>query len=655
MNCEQVEELLSAYLDDSLAVGETAESAFQLKLDIASHLQNCIHCSTMLADFRRFDNLLAHTPHVSPDPALRDKIFSSPEYLELTGTTDIAVTPRSYDTQQENLEREHTTPHRSARSTRRDTPGRPQLVALPGGRSTSPNPAIHPSTPVPQPLRTNTSPLRKRRKNSLGLVVMQATIAAALLLTLGVGSLIAWNIWSQGNGTAKNIGSITPPVSAPQTGSGPLSAGMRFVFLRNGSLWSTPADGTTSAHQLTPKNVTVAANWIVSSPLPGRYAGDMLAYIDLQQAQLHTLRSDGQRDTVIPLSLLKAGVAPSSVWDTDIGANILNSLAWSRDGSMLAFVADPTDADLTSLYIYSQDSAAVQTVPLPIKGSVSHPVWSPDGVRVAFELTHNNIVSILDYNTQNHGLLVITNNINDQGIANDTLLSLNWSPDTAIPAITWSVGIVGHVHSIWLRHVGVGGNANPQEMLHGDYVQAIYSFNGHAGIGSWLLVASAAGRATNLWRLDAVQNTLPVMLTSGKQVNFAQWSPDGSQIDYLDSISLGVGALHVVNVTTQIDTFIAASVTNDPPPAWSSTSQQLVYSTGTQTVVVDLQKGKKLSTLSLHGLASTYIWTANSSNQLVLALGDGQPGIYLVDTQRHTTHQIDSEATDGPILWTEIP
>jgi Tol biopolymer transport system component len=252
-------------------------------------------------------------------------------------------------------------------------------------------------------------------------------------------------------------------------------------------------------------------------------------------------------------------------------------------------------------------------------------------------------------------MLVITNNVNAQGIPNDTLLSLNWSPDTAIPAITWSVGVVGHVRSIWLRHVGVGGNANPQELIRGDYVQAIYSFNGHGGVGSWLLVASAAGRATNLWRLDAVQGMLPVMLTSGKQVNFAQWSPDGSQIDYLDSISLGVGAFHVVNVTTQVDTFIASSVTNTPNPAWSSTGQQLVYSTGTQTVVVDLQKGKKLSTLSLHGLASTYIWSATSSNQLVLALGDGQPGIYLVDTQRRTTHQIDSEATDGPIVWTEIP
>ena len=59
MNCEQVEELLSAYLDDTLAVGETAEFAHQLKRQIEAHLQECLSCRTTLVDFRRFDALLA--------------------------------------------------------------------------------------------------------------------------------------------------------------------------------------------------------------------------------------------------------------------------------------------------------------------------------------------------------------------------------------------------------------------------------------------------------------------------------------------------------------------------------------------------------------------------------------------------------------------
>ena len=50
MNCEQVKELLSAYLDDALAPEE--------KRTIATHLETCSECNAMLADFRRFDTLL---------------------------------------------------------------------------------------------------------------------------------------------------------------------------------------------------------------------------------------------------------------------------------------------------------------------------------------------------------------------------------------------------------------------------------------------------------------------------------------------------------------------------------------------------------------------------------------------------------------------
>ena len=82
MNCERVEELLSAYLDNALAFEEWRE--------VSAHLQICAKCSVMLAEFRRNDALIARLPRVDPDPALRNRIFSSPEYLELTGTFDIS-------------------------------------------------------------------------------------------------------------------------------------------------------------------------------------------------------------------------------------------------------------------------------------------------------------------------------------------------------------------------------------------------------------------------------------------------------------------------------------------------------------------------------------------------------------------------------------
>jgi hypothetical protein len=617
MNCEQVEELLSAYLDDALAPEDRRE--------VAAHLQTCTNCSTLLAEFSRNDALLSHLPRVSPDPALRERIFSSPEFLELTGTFDAGT----------EVQKEWTAPRLPAKSPRQNPAGRPQLVAIPGGRSTLPTAAVN---------RQST----RQRRSSRRLAVLFVSIAAVLIMAFAVASLLRLNFWLRQTPTAA-IGGITPPTGSQQ--GGPLSAGLRAVFLRQGTLWSLLSDGSRQAERLTPATVTVAENWVVSPAQAGSSAGDKLAYIDLQGAFVHVIRSDGQQDTTVKPPLLKAGVQPAAVWDTGTGATILNSLAWSQDGSMLAFVADPSGTGQTKLYIYSTETGTAQMVPSG-KGSVSHPVWSPDGIRLAFEVTDNGVVSILDYNTQNHGVLTITSGIN----SGDSVLTLDWSPDLDAPAVTWSVGQIGHVHSLWMRRVGVGEMIEPRQLLAGDYVQAIYSRNGHDGMGSWLLVTSIAGRAGNLRRIDVTPGAGFVSLTYGKQVSFAQWSSDGTRVDYLDALSSGVGTLHIVNVMTGVDSLIATGVVNAPaPPAWSADGQELIYSTGTRIGVVNLAASGQTLFLTLKGVASAFTWSATSSHQVVVALSDGNQGIYLVDTRQNTWLQVDKQGASGPFEWTEIP
>ena len=101
--------------------------------------------------------------------------------------------------------------------------------------------------------------------------------------------------------------------------------------------------------------------------------------------------------------------------------------------------------------------------------------------------------------------------------------------------------------------------------------------------------------------------------------------------------------------------FVAGGVTSEPTPAWSKDGQQLVYSTGKQSVRVDIQGSLKLHPLTLRGLASTFSWSVSSPHRLIVALNDVQTGIYLVDTQHNTALQVDQEAINGPIIWTEIP
>src|SRR5205085_194326 len=145
MNCERVEDLLSAYLDNALAFEEWRE--------VNVHLQNCPKCSAMLAEFSRNDALIARLPRISPDPALSIRSF------------------------------------------------------------------------------------------------------------FGLNS---WRRQTQ----ATNNGAIAPPTGPLQ--SGPLSAGIRFVFLRDGTLWSKVTNSTKQADRLTPGNVTVATNWVVSPAQAGR-------------------------------------------------------------------------------------------------------------------------------------------------------------------------------------------------------------------------------------------------------------------------------------------------------------------------------------------------------------------------------------------------
>jgi len=641
MKCEQVEELLSDYLDGTLALGEATTVAVQLEQDIADHLQECKRCSAIFADIRRFDRLLAQLPRVSPAPSLREKLFSSPEYLELTGTDGAFHRAGS---------KAQTVPYGTVQYSR---PGRPPLVALPGGRSASPTASTTPRLPI-SGQRITRPGFPRHRRASWVVRVMQVAIAAVILLTIGVGGLIGWNLWQKQTATSSVKNAFTPPAGMPERV--PLAEGMHYVFLQNGALWSASATGE-AARQLSPSGVLVAEDWVVSQPLPGRYAGDMLAYIDLQEARIHTVRSDGLSDTVVPQPLLKSSVSPSSIWDTATGMTILASLAWSKDSTMLAFVAAPDGTGVTSLYLYSTQTGVVQKVPLPLPGSVSQPVWSPDGARIAFVLAHNGVESIVDYNIQNHGVLIINSHAPSAAYPGDTVLSLGWSPDNVIPTITWSVGVIGHVHSLWQQHVGPGWTAAPQLLLAGDDVQAIYSQNGHDGIGSWLLVTSIAGRAANLWRLDVTSGAAPVQLTQGRQVNFAQWSPDGNHADYLDSLSDGVGALHSVDVASATDSLLAQDVADDPAPAWSADGQQLAYSTGTQTVIVTLATTNRdvTRTLPLHGHTSVIAWLADNPRQLLLVLSDGQQGVYLADTRQGTAHQIGQQDLSGPILWTEVP
>ncbi len=622
MSTEHVEDLLSAYLDNALTQEEQAA--------VTLHLQTCSACNAVLADFRRFDALLAKQPRVSPSEALRERIFSSKEYLELMEDMS-AGQMTSGGAIVNDIKNRQTLPQKRVRS---DDTNRPHLVALPAKVAAPPLSEQETKVRIRTPQRRNMYIQR----------FMQVAIAACLLLTLGVGSFIGWNLWQEQGKTASDAQDITPPQSLHQ--GGPLAAGMRFVFLRDGSLWSTPEDGSTQAVRLTAATVSVAPHWVVNSASTGHTAGNLLAYVDLKQGYVHTIRSDGQSDTVIKQSLLQNTSATS--WNTPLGETILNSLSWSPDGHTLAFIAATTTTP--TIYTYSSSTGQTQPVALSDMGSISHLVWSPNGVRIAFSLTHNGMTSVLDYNVLTREVLTIAPTIATPQNPHDTVLTLDWASTNNTPAITWSVGAQGHIHSIWLRHVGVNANG-VQTLSTGDYTQAVYSRYGAYGMGGWLLSSSLTTNTDTLLSLT-LAGAIHIV-ANGSQLGVAQWTPDGQHITYFDSFASGVGTFHSVDAATGVNTIVAHAVRSTPAPTWSVDEQHLLYSVDGHSIVANMQNAQ--TQLSVLGSASTFIWSTASPHTAIIAIQDRTQGVYLVDTQHNTAKLMSTKSVTGPIVWTQVP
>lgn len=622
MSEEHVEDVLSAYLDNALTQEERAY--------VTAHLQTCAACNNILEDFRYFDALLQKQPRISPSNTLREMIFSSPEYKALVDDV-----PKQFTDSEsaESIKNRQTIPQKRVRH----DIGQPRLVAIQGKLPTSSSPLVEQETKAR--IRT---PQRRRIQIQR---FMQVMIAACLLLTVGVGSFIGWNIWQAQGKTAQDTQSITPPQDPRQ--GGPLPAGTRFVFLSDGSLWSGPEDGSTQAVRLTPASVTVGSHWVVNSAPSGHVAGNLLAYVDVKQGFIHLIRTDGQSDTVVQQPLLRA--VSADAWGTPVGSTVLNSLSWSPDGHTFAFIAAPTGVPM--LYMYSTSTNQVQNVAFPNNGSVSSIVWSPDGIRIAFNVTHNGNISILDYNTITHEVLMVALTVTTFRYPNDTVLTLDWSPDNNAPAITWSVGVPGHVHSIWLRHVGdTSGVDGAQVLSSEEFTQAIYSRTGESGTGSWLLCRNLSANTNTLVTL-ALTGTLR-RLADGHQIDITQWMLDGKHVTYFDTFASGVGAFHSIDTTTGVTTLIASNVHSTPMPTWSLDGQHLLYSTGTQSFVVDTQNTK--AQLPLQGAISTFTWSP-TTHSIVVALQGRTQGVYLVDMQRNTAKLLSTKVATGSIAWTQIP
>lgn len=639
MNCEQVEARLSAYLDNMLASDERQE--------VTIHLQTCPRCMMLLAVLRQNDMLLARLPRVSPSPELRARLFALPEVRKLMETANPPPRPTSpldfspsNQTPETSELSDHARLSASPQGHDRQTQSQP-LPAFPQRQS-----AFSPSSIL---YNNDSYPTRVRKRQFLFLKI---ALAVVLIVALGSVSLLSFSLRGRSiSAKLVGVGAMTPPAGPLIGQTIPLAAGSRFVFLRENALWSTLADGgDRQPERLTPAHTMVAPGWIVNPPQGKHDAGDLLAYIDLQGARVHIVRSDGQQDKPIQLALVRTN--STTIWQSAEGQTILASLAWSPDSSTLAFVADPTGSGQTGLYLASPGSGAVHAIAKSLKGSFAHPVWSPDGTQLAFTLTSEGAVSVLTYDLQSENTLDLSNLEAAQARGTDDVLTLAWFTHTGQAAVTWSLGSIGRISSLWIFRPGA---SYPQQLVSGTYLQALYCPGGTSETGGWLLVASVAGQAGDIWHLNLIPGDQLVRLSRDKQVGFVRWSPDGSTIFYLNNVAHGMGNGHLIDVVNGIDQSLPDRIAVSPAPDWSADGQQLAYSTGTRVDVVDISDSSQFIRLHIQGQVVNLSWSPTVARYLIVSLNDPDPDFYLADTQHNISREIDSAGTDSELQWTQIP
>jgi hypothetical protein len=175
---------------------------------------------------------------------------------------------------------------------------------------------------------------------------------------------------------------ITPPATtaeAPSLPDQPLSSsGPWYVFASDDALWALNADGSglTSLWNIYGENLNVDELILWPAPLGGRVAiiqidkrfeqtAPVLKLLELPSGEIQTIAN------LLPREV--GGEEPEQVW---AAVGLLNHLAWSSDGRLLAFNA-AIDGPSADVYVYDTNTGKIARLTDGADQSTDL-AWSPD-------------------------------------------------------------------------------------------------------------------------------------------------------------------------------------------------------------------------------------------------------------------------------------
>lgn len=615
MNCKWAEGHISACLDGTLDPA--------VRDEVVAHVDSCTQCSSVLADFRRFDRLVGDLPRYEPADDLRARIFGSAEFAAIV---------QSLDEQGAGALRPAVMSHPVTR---------PRVMPEEWvGRNGHDRPLTVPPTPIVAQADTTDKtadqvdgrPAALRTRGGAPPWTRVALSAAAVLvLMLGSALLI-----KQGFSHPDRAGRLTISQVGQPGGIAPLAAGARVVYARDGALWSAPEHGPGLASQLTPGGVVVGAGWAVA-PLANGSGGSHVAYIDLKTGRVHIVRSDDQQDHIVGGAVAPAVMIAPSFWTSAEGQTILAGLAWSPDGSQLAYLADVAGTGTTTVIVVHADGTATATIDAVAGVSDAMLTWSPDGQRVAFVQVSAGSQSIWDYNVGTQQVRQLSTAAEPGGSSTAVVRALGWLPAAAGPAVTWASGSpAGAYTGVFVRRVLGDGAAQRLTATGRSFAAAAYTAS--LTNGTWLL-----GDGAELMSISAPSGFVERLAVAGG-VRAVAWAPDGSAA----ALVTGAGELRLWLRGAGLIP-IASGVSAQSAPAFSPSGAQLAYLVAGQVRLVRVSGGVAGAPHGVAGLSgATALAWAPDSQRLALALAGG---VAIVDADGSVVSQVDAHTPASGLVW----
>jgi Tol biopolymer transport system component len=281
------------------------------------------------------------------------------------------------------------------------------------------------------------------------------------------------------------------------------------------------------------------------------------------------------------------GATSLQISGPQVAGGFVGSGLWSPDGTRLAYLASQDTAGLTELYVGSADGAGNIKVSVPVQDgdSIMAPVWSPDGANIAYLLTRNNssasqlYIADVDANSNTAIFPVAISS----GIDID---SMRWSPDGSRFAYVADLDQADALEAYTVLPDGTGHSKISGNLVVGGSITDL----GWAPDGSRLLYRADQNIDEEFELYSVLPDGSDLRPVSGSLVSggtvlrgdlISAWSPDASRVTYaadqdvLDEIEAFVSSPDG-STNTRISN-LNATGGGALQPIWSPSGAMLAY------------------------------------------------------------------------------